>query len=93
MADIAAQSVLVLQANALPGTLAAELEVGADFRYVVHQAAGMVAAQLDVSVGHALIRLRAYAFGNDRSLTEVAEDVVARKLRFDDRSAEKDPGV
>jgi hypothetical protein len=93
MAEIAAQSVLVLQANAPPGTLATELEVGADFRYVVHQAAGMVAAQLEVSVGHALIRLRAHAFGNDRSLTEVAEDVVARKLRFDDRSAEKDPGV
>ena len=51
----------------------------------------MVAAQLDVSVGQALIRLRAHAFGNDRSLAEVAEDVVARKLRFDDRSVEKDP--
>ena len=93
MADIAAQAVLVLQANAPPGGLAAELEAGADFRYVVHQAAGMVAAQLDISVGHALIRLRAYAFGNDRSLTEVAEDVVARRLRFDDRSVEKDPGA
>jgi ANTAR domain len=56
---------------------------GADFHYVVHQAPGMVAAQLDVSVGQALIRLRAYAFGNDRPLAEVAEDVVARKLRFD----------
>ena len=93
MADVAAQAVLVLQANAPPGQLAAELEAGADFQYVVHQAAGMVAAQLDVSVGQALIRLRAYAFGNDRSLTEVAEDVVARTLRFDDRSGEKDPGV
>jgi hypothetical protein len=83
MADVAAQAVLVLQANAPPGQLAAELEAGADFHYVVHQASGMVAAQLDVSVGQALIRLRAYAFGNDRPLAEVAEDVVARKLRFD----------
>ena len=32
----------------------------------------MVAAQLDVSVGQALIRLRAYAFGNDRPLADVA---------------------
>ena len=53
----------------------------------------MVAAQLDVSVGQALIRLRAYAFGNDRSLTAVAEDVVGRRLRFDHRSGEKDPDL
>jgi hypothetical protein len=83
MADVAAEAVLLLQAKAPPGMLAAELEAGADFRYVVHQAAGMVAAQLDVSVTQALIRLRAYAFGNDRSLTDVARDVVARNLRFD----------
>ena len=51
MADVAAQAVLVLQADAPPGTLATALEAGADFQYVVHQAAGMVAAQLDVSVG------------------------------------------
>ena len=81
-ADVVAESVLVLQANAPPGKLAAELEAGANFQYVVHQAAGMVAAQLGVSVGQALIRLRAHAFGNDRLLTVVATDVVARKLRF-----------
>lgn len=90
MADIAAQAVLVLQAGAPPGALAAELEKGADFHYVVNQAAGMVAAQLDGSVAQALIRLRAYAFGNDRALAEVAEDVVARRIRFDLPSGEKD---
>jgi GAF domain-containing protein len=90
MADVAAQAVLLLQANAPPGMLAAELEDGADFRYVVHQAAGMVAVQLDVGVTHALIRLRAYAFGNDRSLTDVARDVVARNLRFDARADDAD---
>ena len=83
MSDVAAQAVLVLQADASPGKLAAALEEGADFHYVVHQASGMVAAQLDVSVGQALIRLRAYAFGNDRPLSEVAEEVVDRSLRFD----------
>src|SRR5579863_8297663 len=35
MADIAAQAVLVLQADAPPGKLAFELVVGADFHYVV----------------------------------------------------------
>jgi len=51
----------------------------------------MVSVQLEVSVGQALIRLRAYAFGNDRPLTDVARDVVARTLRFDAQSGEKDP--
>jgi hypothetical protein len=51
----------------------------------------MVAAQLEVTVGQALIRLRAYAFGNNRSLTDVARDVVDRRLRFDAASGESDP--
>lgn len=93
MADVAAQALLVLQADAPAGGLAAELETGAEFQYVVHQASGMVAAQLEVSVAHALIRLRAYAFGNDRPLTGVAQAVVGRVLRFDDRSGEKDAKV
>ena len=90
MADVAAQAVLVLQADAPPGRLAPELEAGSDFQYVVHQASGMVAAQLDVSVGQAMIRLRAYAFGNDRPLVGVAHEVVARALRFDAASGEQD---
>lgn len=83
MADLAAQAVLVLQTDAPPGKLAAELEAGADFQYVVHQAAGMVAVQLGISVGQALVRLRAFAFGDDRPLAEVARDVVGRHLRLD----------
>jgi hypothetical protein len=90
MADVAAQAVLLLQAEAPPEALAAELEAGADFQYVVHQAAGMVAAQLEVTVGQALIRLRAHAFGNDRPLAEVARAVVARTLRFDPGSDEQE---
>ena len=88
MADVAAQAILVLQADAPPGMLAGQLEEGADFQYLVHQASGMVAAQLDVSVGEALVRLRAHAFGNDRPLNAVAGDVVARRMRFDARSGD-----
>src|SRR5205807_9657787 len=87
-ADVAAHTIIGLQAGAAAGRMAAELETGADFRYVVHQASGMVAAQLDVSVALALIRLRAYSFGNGLSLAEVAGDVVARRLRFDEASDE-----
>lgn len=91
MADVAAQMVLMLQANAPPGKLASELARGGEFQYVVHQASGMVAAQLDVDIAQALIRLRAFSFANDRALTDVAEDVVARILRFDEQTGEKDP--
>jgi GAF domain-containing protein len=91
MADVAAQAVLVLQANAPPGSLATALEADADFQYVVHQSSGMVAAQLDISVAEALIRLRAYAFGNGRALAAVAQDVVARTLRFNVEDGDKDP--
>ena len=91
LAGLVAQAILVMQAGAPPGQLAAELERSADFESVVHQASGMVAAQLDVSVAHALIRLRAHAFGNDRPLREVASAVVARELRFSARNGEKDP--
>src|SRR5947209_3172023 len=42
MASVAAGAVLVLQADAPPGQLAAALEAEADLHQVVHQAAGMV---------------------------------------------------
>lgn len=84
-ADIAARAVLLMQAGAPPGSLADELDAGGDFHWVVHQAAGMVAAQLDIAVVDALVRLRALAFGDSRDLTEIAHDVVARRLRLDPR--------
>jgi hypothetical protein len=84
MAGVAAQAVLAMQAQAPPGMLAAELDEGANFRFVVHQAAGMMSVQLGVGIVEALARLRAYAFADDRLITEVAEAVVGRRLRFDD---------
>lgn len=56
MATIAAEAVLVLQAGARPGRVALALEAQAEFHDVEHQAAGMVAAQLECSVAHAMIR-------------------------------------
>jgi ANTAR domain len=48
----------------------------------VHQATGMVAAQLEVSVTDALAALRAYSFTNGRLLGEVATEVLARRIRL-----------
>lgn len=56
----------------------------ATYRAEVHQAVGMISVQLDVSMAEALVRLRAYAYGNERPIAEVAADVVARRLRFED---------
>jgi hypothetical protein len=53
-------------------------------RAVVHQATGMVMAQLNGTIGEAFVRLRAHAFAENRGLAEVAEDVVSRRLRFDE---------
>ncbi len=82
VADVAARWVLEAQAGAPFGAVAEELEAGADFHFAVHNAAGMVSVQEGISVTEALIRLRAYAFSSDRLLADVAEDVLARRLRL-----------
>jgi GAF domain-containing protein len=82
MADVVAEAVLLMQAEAPAGLLSAALADGADLHPMVHQATGMVAAQLGVSVAEAFVRLQAYAFGNERPLDEVARAVLAGGLRF-----------
>ncbi|WP_037077123.1 GAF and ANTAR domain-containing protein [Pseudonocardia spinosispora] len=53
-------------------------------RAEIHQATGMVLAQLGVPADHALARMRAHAFAEQRLLIDVARDVVARRLSFTD---------
>ncbi|MDD9371006.1 MAG: GAF and ANTAR domain-containing protein [Acidimicrobiales bacterium] len=88
VADVAAQAVLIMQTEASEGSLAPELAAGSNLQYIVHQASGMVAVQLEVSVGHALARLRGHAFADGRTLKDVADDVVNRRLRFTPQSDE-----
>ena len=75
-------SMLEAQAGAPLDAVAEELEISADFQFVVYNAAGMVSVQLGISVGEALIRLRAFAFSHDRPLTDVAQNVIARRIRL-----------
>jgi GAF domain-containing protein len=82
LADLAARWVLEAQAGAPPDTVAEELEIGADFHFAVHNAAGMISVQAGISVTEALIRLRAFSFSHDRLLADVAQDVIDRKLRL-----------
>ena len=82
VADVAARWVLEAQAGAPVDMVAEELEVSADFHFAVHNAAGIVSVQEGISVTEALIRLRAFAFSSDRLLADVAQDVIARRLRL-----------
>lgn len=81
MAEVVTHAVLDLQAAAKSGAFASELNLGAD-RMVVHQASGMMSVQLDLPISEAMIRLRGYAYANERPIDEVSRDVVARRLRI-----------
>ncbi len=82
MAGVSARWVLDAQAGAAPDVIAAELELGADFHFTVHNAAGIVSVQEQVSITEALILLRAHAFSSDRPLNDVADDVIAHRIRL-----------
>ena len=51
-------------------------------RRIVHQATGMVLAQLDVSADDALMVIQAHAYATDRSMMEVSRDVLDGRLDF-----------
>lgn len=56
---------------------------GGEFsRRTVHQATGMVLAQLNVSAEDAMLILRAHAYASGRTVRDVADDVLARRLDF-----------
>jgi len=83
LADVVARAILLVEAEARPAQLAAELRTSSDYQSIVNQASGMAAVQMGVSVGAALVRMRTYSFGVGRAFSEVADDIVARRLRFD----------
>jgi hypothetical protein len=86
-ADVAALMLLGLRTDPGPGSFdidaaAGWLDHSSGSRAEIHQATGMVLAQLQVSATAALARLRAYAFVEQRLLGDVARDVVDRTLIF-----------
>jgi hypothetical protein len=73
--------------------LSVELGDAASHRAEVHQASGMVAVQLGLAVADAEARLRAHAYAVDRSVVDVARDIVDRHLRLiDDEPASQSGG-
>lgn len=91
LADAATLLLLDSQGQA---TAAAESGPGghlADFtshRIEIDQATGMLTEQLGVGIAEAFVRLRAYAYAHDRRLSDLASDIVARRLRL---RADPDP--
>ncbi|MEO7427781.1 MAG: ANTAR domain-containing protein [Acidimicrobiales bacterium] len=83
LTHITTHLMLDAEASRPPGTLSDRLNEVASHRAHVHQATGMIAAQLDSDVATALLRLRAFAWSVNRSIDDVSGDVIARKLRFD----------
>ena len=79
--DVAALMMLGLRTHPGDGE-PAWLDGLAANRAEVHQATGMVLAQLGISAEQALARLRGHAFAQQRLLIDVARDVVARRLTF-----------
>lgn len=80
LAEVISTTVLALQADAEPGILAEQLNASLELRAVVHQASGMLSAQLDIGVDEALVRIRAHAYTAERPVNEVARDIVNRHL-------------
>jgi hypothetical protein len=58
-------------------------ELHALSRAEVSQATGMLVAQLNVEPAEALIRLRAHAYATGRSSTDVARDIIDRRLKLE----------
>jgi hypothetical protein len=81
-----ADAVLMLALDSRGGLAAGAVElVGRGFterRAEIHQAAGMISVQLGTSVTDALVALRARAYAEARAISEIAADVVARRLSF-----------
>ena len=51
-------------------------------RAEIDQATGMVTEQLGVGIAEAFIRLRAYAYAHDQRLSDLARDIVERRMRL-----------
>jgi hypothetical protein len=87
VADAAAQILLDLvdesSQTGRDDPLAQWAQVASLSRVEVYQATGMIMAQLDLPPATALVRLRAYAFANELTVSEVAQLVTSRSLRME----------
>jgi hypothetical protein len=81
-ADAALTILLHLPTGAGPEDMHPGLVALVENRAEVHQATGIVSVQAALGLAEALLLLRAHAFAADRSILDVARDVITRVLRF-----------
>lgn len=82
LAQLATMVILDEQQDGAGAFLDGNASDGWAHRAVVHQATGMVAAQLDIRLADALATLRAHAFSEQLSLYALSRDVIERRVRF-----------
>jgi GAF domain-containing protein len=82
-ADVTSSMLLSRHYSADPGPGDDGLDATAGSRAELFQAQGMAMVQLDASLADAMARIRAYAYAEDRPLSDVVADIVGRRLRFD----------
>lgn len=80
LSDEATETIL----DDLDGLRPMELPAVVDIQAEVHQATGFVAVDLGISLNEALLRIRGYAFAHRLTLTDVARQIIERRLRLGD---------
>ena len=80
MAEMAAIALIQERALRERNLLAEQLQVALTSRVIIEQAKGMLAEYLNMSVDDAFRTLRNYARDHNRKLSEVANDIVTRKI-------------
>jgi len=83
LAELAMLTVLESQSHAAFGDLGAGLGGEWSHRAAVHQATGLLAAQLGTKLIDALARIRAHAFTEGRSIYDVSAEIVSGRLRLE----------
>jgi hypothetical protein len=79
LTDVATDTIFDDVHGVAPLTLSGLVDIQAE----VHQATGMVAVDMQVSLAEALLRIRGYAFAHHMTLAQVAKEVIERRLRLD----------
>lgn len=95
IAQLAAHLIVAQQARIAGDHVIADIETGFTRMEPIHQATGMIMAQLSVGAEDALARLRGAAYADQRSALEMAMDIVAGNLVLsrDERPPEQGPDV
>lgn len=83
VAHVVGRTLLAWQTDAPPGALAWQIERVPSHRMHVHQATGRISVQVGISLADALVLMRAYAFSQDLSVSDVAAGVATGEIRFD----------